>query len=160
MPEGIVNLSAAELLVSCRQVHLHLRSVLIESCYSAQAVQCPATLYGVQIVFLADEQLHHIKPPLDLKLISHFAGRPPTERSGWEAAVKREYLPAKLELYRRHRPWRKVNVAEQQVVCTSALQNTHLWWSGREFQSSDGAAPFASTRTAPRSPLSDTIQCK
>lgn len=48
-------------------------------------------------------------------------------------------------------------MAGQQVVRASALQNTHLRWSGREFQSSDGAAPFASTRT--RSPLSDAIQC-
>lgn len=82
MPKGIVNRSSAELLVPCGRVHLHLRSVLIESCYSAQSVQCP------------DEQLHHIKPPLDLKLISNFAGRPPTERSGWEVAVKMKTSPS------------------------------------------------------------------
>lgn len=93
MPKGIVNGSSAELLVSRGRVHLQLRSVLIEKYYSAQSVQCPVTVSGDRIVFPADEQLYHIKPPLDLKLISNFAGSLPTERSGWEVAIKMRIPP-------------------------------------------------------------------
>lgn len=93
MLEGTVNGSSAELLVSYGWVCLQLRSVLIENCYSAQSFQCPVTLSRDRIVFPADGQLHRIKPPLDLKLISNFAVSLPTERSRWEVAIKTRVSP-------------------------------------------------------------------
>lgn len=152
MSKWIVNGSFAELLISSRWVHLQLRSVLIENCYSAQSVQCPVTLSGNWIMFPADKQLHHVKPPLDLKLISNFAGSLPTERSGRGVTVRMRIPPGKAGGVRGAQTTEKGG-------CGRAAGDLRVCCSGRDFSllNTGGAA---SSRAAPRSPLWELIDGK
>lgn len=126
--------------ISSRWVHLQLRSVLTEDLLCT-VCSVPSDS-GNWIMLPADKQLHRIKPLLDLKLISNFAGSLPTERSGWGAAVRMRIPPGKAGGI-----WGAQTTAKGR--CGRAAADLHGCRSGRDFSllSAGGAA---SSRAVPQ----------
>lgn len=89
--------------------------------------------------------LHPVKPPLDLKLISDFAGSPPAERSGRGIAVRMRIPPGKAGGM-----WGAQTMGKGR--CGRAARGLHVCCSGRDFILLN-AGGAANSRAAPRSPL-------